>query len=727
MFLTGKLKRRNNVRAVNLDNIMRKFSDKSLSTKIRNSIRSWHGIDVKRKKGKENIHKRNKPRNVEVLFVRKPVKCDREGSTKLTSAKPSWSFDDLFRFRTYRGRTSLSVYHQRGTIGRKRLKEKLSDLKPCKSCNNCSENTLNKTVSRDSCERNSYLCKKFIVPLNKLPGKDTFKSTKTHFKTSLFSDKASTKHNKHVNTGVQGRCDVGCGDGNLMPKIQSYCSGTNPEFPEKSYDNHGFNKRVHRPLYRNTLSTLMGYILYGLMAIVWSPCVITYLFIWFITYPLRPQSVRAPLHSTDNNNLVGFTFRTLPNREVWRNYTIKNRFAAIRSKFKSKLNHAHALNLEHTYSLCQENDKEDQESVIEPSLKRTIRHQPQFRDKTQMDILYKHNDVNKSRRGKMWRNEYNADLYNSTGWSTYRNETVMQAFHEHYPVALMSECEGERPYLKKTVRFPQAYGQPNVSSHEPCKTLSGGAIPCTGNHYRLDQGYTPRLKRHECRKLKNKGKCLAGAFPSKHYDPITYPLPCGLKTSCDRISKAIVPCSSGPVRKHTCRKALKTLNGSTLIRKVGDCPEPDKCFASFTNNVSDFSHLGQLTKCDENLRKPATLRKVSFCIKRKCPRQPCRENKNTCRIGKMPCACWERCKSIFGKQERYFIRANLHRELTTIRPNYLFFGDFGRCCNFSDTVKSCCRIYKELCRMCLLVCVFAVWGPVFFCFYFCLKFICACT
>lgn len=721
------------MKAVNLDKIMRKFSEHSFSTKIKNSIRAWNGINigqqlrVERKKGKENIHKRNKKQNIEVLFARKPsVKCDRKNSIKPTPARPSWSLDDVFRFRTHRGRASLSVYHQRARVDRKRLNIKLSDLKLCKSCDNCSESTPNRlTIPGDSCERNSYSCEKFArTSLKKMPKRNTVRSMERQ-RTSLNSDKANTKQNIHENTGIQEYFDVGCGDGSLMQEIQTYCTGTNPEFPENAYDdtNYVYNQKLRRPLCRgrNTLSNLLGYILCGLIAIVWSPCVITYLFFWFITYPLRPQPVGAPLYSGDDKKRLGSRFRTLSINGVLRNITFKNVCAVIQSKFRPKLNHSHALNSEQMYPLYHKNGKV---SVIKPAPDKTIRHQPHIRDKRQTDFLYDHNDVIETGHGKKLRNEHTAGLYSDTGWSTHRNETVMHAFHEHYPLATMNEqreLTSQDPCTKRTVQFPCQFGKSTVSFKEPYVTLMGNAYPSmsTNYGYKQDTGqgaYQNEFKYKKQRKCYSTypppvpGHCSVGAYPSRHCTDF--------KTRHhSEKKKVIVRCTPGQT---TLKKHASCICGNPIGSY--ECPEFGQ-YAPCENACGDFvADCGKKIKRNKCKQNPC--REVKFCIKRK--RLPPVRKKTCIRYCRQPCQnCWKRFKCLItSRSDHNFVRPTLNRDLTAIRPSHIFFGLYGDCCCAGDFFKSCWRMYKGMCSLCLVTCAFIVWGPVFFCIYIIFNLFC---
>lgn len=749
LILPGKL---NDVKAVNLDNILWKFPEYGFSKKIRNPIRSFHSTNigqqlrVMRKQGKENIRKRNKKKNVEVLFVRNGAEnCDPKDSKNPTSTRPSWSFDDAFGFRSYQGRNSSCVYHQRACIGRKRLNKKLSDLKPCRSCTNCAEDTPNKlTISEDSNERNLNPYENFArYSLKRVSGKETFRNMETLVKGSIDTDKANTKQNIIENSSIRKRCDAGCGDGGFVQEIQTYCTGTNPDVREYEYDvtKHAYNEQLRhsRCQEQNTLSTLLGYILYSLITIVWSPCIIAFLVFWFITYPLRPQPVCAPWQSEDNRKGLGFMLPSWLNSEVWPITTFKH-LCAIRSK--SKCNHSHEPNPEEKYLLYHKSGKG---SVIKPTPEKIICHQPQIRDKRQTNFLYNHKNRNKISRVKEWRSESTAKFGSDMGRSTHRSQISKRARHENFPLAttqheqtvmrLVCKKANDSLHTHKTVFFPQAFGNTRVTFQEQPVASTVDMCPASYRH-QLHASIPPRVPCSAKKPPKRKKR-------RKYYDTQLAPTRNGLPPS----HLPVKPCGVTR-RKNKVKNRRTSVQTSFLKRSSSSCR---RCFRSFKKSIrskpsTNVSPRDSQTKmhlhknaCGDLVPAPPWGKRKKACSHDQCkvvrfrvrPRH--KRPKNICKCGKSyrpePCnqSSWDRLKSLFvGDCQTHYYRKTLNRDLTTLRPYQIFFGPSNKA-GIRQFCLTCWSIYKGLFRVCLVICTFVVWGPLFVivyllytCFCFCM-------
>lgn len=738
LILPGKL---NDVKAVNLDNILWKFPEYGFSKKIRNPIRSFHSTNigqqlrVMRKKGRENIHKRNKKKNVEVLFVRNAAeKCDPKDSKKPTSTRP-WSFDDAFGFRSHQGRNLSCVYHQRAGIGRKKLNKKRSDLKPCRSCINCAEDTPNKfTISEDCNERKLNQCENFARDSSKrASGKETLRSMETPVKTSIDTDKASAKQNTIENTSIQKRFNVGCGDGGFLQEFQTYCTGTKPDFREYEYDvtKHAYNKQLRYSRYqeRNKLSTLLRYILRSLITIVWSPCIIAFLVFWFITYPLRPQPVYAPWQSEDNRKGLSFMFPKWLNSEIWPITTFKN-LCAIKSK--PKFNHSHDPNLEEKYLLYHKSGKR---SVIKPTPERIICHQPQIRDKRQTHFLYNHKNRNKISRVKEWRSESTAKFGSDTGRSTHRSQISKRACHENFPLAttqheqtvmrLVCKTANESLHLHKTVGFPHAFGNSPVTFKDQSVASSMNMCPASYK-YQLHECIRPRepcpAKKPPKRKKRRKS-CVTKLAPTRCGLPPIYSLvkqPCGIirrqclkykvKNRCTSIQTSCIKRSSSRCRR--CFGSFKNSIRSKPCRNVSPCGSQTK-MRLYKNACEDCMPVPTRGKIKKSCRHDQC-KIVRSCV---CPRHERPKKKKKCGKWCRPEPCkqssCQRFKSLFtSKCQTQFHSKTLNRNLTTLRPYHIFFGP-GKVGFFRQILSTCWSIYKGFFHVCLVACAFVVWGPVF--------------
>lgn len=712
LLLAGKL---NDVKAVNLDNILWKFPEYGISKKIRNPLRSFNSINiaqqfrVMRKKGKENILKRKKKKDLEFLFVRNPFeksnKSNPKDNKKSNVARPSWSYDDAF------GSRSHQVRNQRASIGCKRLNNKLSDLKPCKSCTNCAGDPTTKlTISEGNNERNSNPFERFTRnPLKKLSGKVTFRSTETPVKTTVDKGKLDTGHNLIDNTSFRGHSHVGCGDGDLVQEIQTFSTGANPDFQKRAYDGtqYTYNGKLRRPRCqsRSLLSTLLRYILCGLITIVWSPCIITFLFYWFITYPLRPQPVGAPWQSGDNQTGLWGSFCTWLSTEVWP-ITVFQSLRATQSKSKSKFDQLHVPNLERKYSLHHESGEG---YVTKPTAEKIIRHHPHIRDEEQTHFFYKHKNVNKVRNVKKRKNETIADFYNNAGRFTHPNEKPRGVYYEHFPLATLQneqtvmrlECTeaNEIPFSSKTVNFPHAFGITTVPDQQ---------VICRSSK-----------KRCKCKRNRQCGATLPAptecGFSSIHYLPIMQPR-----------------CSDLDIRRH-CRKSkvnVRCIPGQTCFVKRPS-PTCKKSFRScddfdLLRSGNHFSHCGKRFTMCSNKHLCGDIVPVSSCTKLRCCRQnpkvrfsvSCHRNRTTKQRNNLNCTntCgasnWNIFKSVFTGCHAPLHLHTLNRDLTTIRPYHLFFGPYNTKSKIRDFFSGCCRLQKSMCQVCLFICTFVVWAPV---------------
>lgn len=753
--LPGKL---NDVKAVNLDNVLWKFPEYGFSEKIRNPIRSFnstsigHQLRVMRKKGKRNIHKSKKKKNVDVLFVRNPSeKNDPEHSKKPTPARPSWSFDDAFRFRSHQGRNLQCVYHQRASIGRKWINNKLSDLKPCKSCTNFAEDTTNKiTISDGSNERNSKQFEKFPHnSLKRLSGKETYKSMETPAKISIDKDKANNKQNIIENASIREYFDVGCGDGGLVQETQTFSNGGNRHFQEYANDirQYTYNGKLRHPRCqgRSTLSTILGYILCGLITIVWSPCIITFLLFWFITYPLRPQSVGAPWQSGDNKKRSGLPFYTCLNSEVWP-ITIFNNLCAIQSKSKSKFNHPHVPNLERKYSL---NHKRDKAAVIKPTTEKIICHQPHVRDKKQTHFLYNRNNVNRVRRVEKRRTERIADFYNNTTSiptrSALQSKISRRACHENFPLAniqkvqtvMRLECRkpNENPFLGKTVNFPHAFG--NTTPFQEPQTVSMAYV-CPPLRENTNRRVPCQSLKKTSKNKKHQHSPTRCEFQSKYYLPCSPIMqPCysdlGMKrhNRKNKVSVRCIPCKTSVLKRSssTCKKYFKSCEGENVLpchKQVKLCLNKNACGDCGKIRVSDGQTQCRAVKFSEQSQHRSDRPKR----KRKHYHHKPHMKSIWNRFHHKPYikSNWNRFKSLFmGECHSEWHDRTVNRDLATLRPYHIFFGPYNTKPGFRGFFSSCWRLFKSLCRVCLIVSTVFVWGPVFLivyiiytCFCFCI-------
>lgn len=283
-FVSGKLKNHAHYRILNIDDVKRSVSHNSFTCSDR--IKQIFETNTSKPKTKNKYFGKLIKRNddVNVLFSREAPKTnDRKDS------------NDIFGFRKHnRFRSSVSVYQQyKSQILRpKRTKSnKFFNVQKSYSTDHIPLRVMTSRRTKSGKSAESVLGGYFNPHVHRI------NVVEFPYDISAFcNDRYYTKCNKSFeNVGIDPSSKYVCNDAECeTAKVTVESVGLDPDQKYQPCDQRCFTSSgPNDGKDNNLILKVMKYILFVLAILVWSPCILMVIICWLLTYPLRPNCIRA--------------------------------------------------------------------------------------------------------------------------------------------------------------------------------------------------------------------------------------------------------------------------------------------------------------------------------------------------------------------------------------------------------------------------------------------------